>query len=487
MKLKQFAEWSTAEINDLPDSSFAYVESGGTKDKDGKTTPRSKRHLPYKDKDGKVDMPHVRNALARLDQTQIPDSAKAGIKSKLQALLEKEASEMLIGVFPLQFEEAHKGAENQDIPDTIHLVPIGSWDHDLYGPIILAGSDIKEFVKNFDDGIRKGVPITAGHEGFQELPAVGWITRVEARDTGLWGMVQWNDSGKSLLSDRAFKFFSPEFYQEYADPETHKVYKNVLVGGALTKSPYFKELEAVIASEPKLKKLFSTMNLNELLAKQPEELSDAEKAFLKENEATLTDEQKTAFSSVLEVKAETEEEKAAREEKEVGDANEAAGLNRDGSEKTKVEASENKMVQISASELSALRSKANDGASAFAELKKAKLDTATNAMVFSETNKTGKFLPKSATTVRAFMESLSDSQREKFTALMAELPKTDLFSEKGVNAQIAEGTAQAEVEAKVNAKITASGGKMKYSEALRLVFSENDGLGKRYDEEVSSK
>ena len=78
------AVWSTAFIDDLPDSSFAYVAPGG-KEEDGKTEPRSLRHLPFKDGDGKVDAPHVRNALARLDQTDIPESAKAEAKKKLES------------------------------------------------------------------------------------------------------------------------------------------------------------------------------------------------------------------------------------------------------------------------------------------------------------------------------------------------------------------------------------------------------------------
>jgi hypothetical protein len=78
------AVWSTAFVNNLPDSSFAYVEPGD-KDGEGKTVPRSKRHLPYKDKSGKVDPAHVRNALARLTQTNIPASAKASAKRKLLA------------------------------------------------------------------------------------------------------------------------------------------------------------------------------------------------------------------------------------------------------------------------------------------------------------------------------------------------------------------------------------------------------------------
>lgn len=79
------AVWSTAKQNDLPDSSFAYVAPGGKKDSEGKTTPRSLRYLPYKDADGAVDAAHVRNALARLDQANIPASAKASAKKKLVA------------------------------------------------------------------------------------------------------------------------------------------------------------------------------------------------------------------------------------------------------------------------------------------------------------------------------------------------------------------------------------------------------------------
>ncbi len=66
-------------INDLPDSSFAYVEPGGEKDEGGKTVPRSKRHFPIKDKDGNCDPAHVRNALARLSQSEFGEKAKPAV------------------------------------------------------------------------------------------------------------------------------------------------------------------------------------------------------------------------------------------------------------------------------------------------------------------------------------------------------------------------------------------------------------------------
>lgn len=92
--LKMHAVLSGADKNDLPDSAFAYIEPGGKKDAEGKTVPRSKRHLPYKNAQGQIDLPHVRNALARLSNTQIPDSVKGGIRAMLQRHLAAQHTEV---------------------------------------------------------------------------------------------------------------------------------------------------------------------------------------------------------------------------------------------------------------------------------------------------------------------------------------------------------------------------------------------------------
>jgi len=72
------ANLSSKEKNNLPDSDFAYISPGGHKDSEGKTTPRSLRHLPI------PDAAHVRNALARLDQTDIPPAAKKEALAKIK-------------------------------------------------------------------------------------------------------------------------------------------------------------------------------------------------------------------------------------------------------------------------------------------------------------------------------------------------------------------------------------------------------------------
>lgn len=69
------AELSSAAVNDLPDSVFAYVEPGGMKDAQGRTTPRSKRHFPIHDE------AHARNALSLASQSPFGKHAMPKIMS----------------------------------------------------------------------------------------------------------------------------------------------------------------------------------------------------------------------------------------------------------------------------------------------------------------------------------------------------------------------------------------------------------------------
>lgn len=52
--------WTPRYVDSLPDSAFASIER----------TPRGKklRHLPHHDRRGRVDLPHVRDALNRFPQ-----------------------------------------------------------------------------------------------------------------------------------------------------------------------------------------------------------------------------------------------------------------------------------------------------------------------------------------------------------------------------------------------------------------------------------
>ncbi|OJW18784.1 MAG: hypothetical protein BGO51_15550 [Rhodospirillales bacterium 69-11] len=396
--------------------------------------------------------------------------------------------------FPIQlFSDAGAGVA---IPDEIHIVPTGKWDHPVYGEMEITSADVSQFVTNFKAGVRRDIPITAGHDNGMsggELPAIGWFKELIDRGVnGLWAFVEWTAEGKGLLSDGAFKYFSPEFYETYADPETGEKYDNVLVGGALTNKPYFKELSPVVAfSEPSIMKQFNsqTMNLNDIVAKKPEDLSADEKAFLVEHKGELTDEQKATFESVIPAEGgQGEGGEGAGDGAGNGDGNDEGGAG-DG-----VQASEKgkkgKQILMSEAEAAALREMANKGAKAFAEVEKMKLAAEVDKLVFSESNKDGRVLPKQKDAVVTLMLSLSEKQRDQFRNIVNNLPKAVLSFD-----EIGDGGAQGgtdvtgvakEVEDAVQGAIKASEGKLTYSAALAKVYSEKPDLKKRYEEALSA-
>jgi len=53
-KMKE-AEWDTEYINNLADNAFAVISAGGEKDAQGKTVPRTLRHLPHHNAQGDLD------------------------------------------------------------------------------------------------------------------------------------------------------------------------------------------------------------------------------------------------------------------------------------------------------------------------------------------------------------------------------------------------------------------------------------------------
>ena len=79
----QEAEWTNEYINDLPDDAFAVTSKGGQMDDKGKTTPRTLRHLPHHNAEGRLNLPHLRNVLARLTQADLNPEEQAEAKRHL--------------------------------------------------------------------------------------------------------------------------------------------------------------------------------------------------------------------------------------------------------------------------------------------------------------------------------------------------------------------------------------------------------------------
>jgi len=104
------AEWTAEYVNNLDDDCFAYIEPGGEKDEQGKTTPRSLRHFPYKDAQGNLSADHVRNGLARLGQ-ELGDWATADAKAQIKKKLCAAAKELEIESEVCELEECKETIE----------------------------------------------------------------------------------------------------------------------------------------------------------------------------------------------------------------------------------------------------------------------------------------------------------------------------------------------------------------------------------------
>ena len=109
--IEKAAKWTRKYINDLPDGAFAIIEPAYTS---GKAEDKNARHLPHHDAsvsssekptpngavDKKsIDLPHLRNALARVNQIKpVTDSiSKEDLVKKASAHLDKHAKALGLG------------------------------------------------------------------------------------------------------------------------------------------------------------------------------------------------------------------------------------------------------------------------------------------------------------------------------------------------------------------------------------------------------
>lgn len=160
------ATWDAAYINNLPDSAFLYIEPGGQKDDEGKTTPRSLRHFPVKDAQGNVDMPHLRNAMSRIPQSNLSDAVKAKCTQKAQDMMDSMDSGMSGGRAIPEGEFEVRGTD---------LWPDADFALRMPGD----GRTLEGYAAIFD---KPSMPIPGGPRGaFTEIIRQGAFTRTLSR------------------------------------------------------------------------------------------------------------------------------------------------------------------------------------------------------------------------------------------------------------------------------------------------------------------
>jgi len=461
------AQLDTKQRDNLDDSDFAYIDKNGDK------------HLPIH------DAAHVRNALARFNQTHF-DSPED--KTKAMSKIKSKAKELGVKVSAMEYtwdklshdHKAYiyplteiKAGENGQLPPKIQILPIGKWDTVPYDTLEITASDCEEMIKNFADKVRAGdsLPIDVDHDGKQ---AAGWMTALELQADGLWASVEWTDLGKLLLGEKRYKFFSPEFNPDYTDPENkHKKLTNVLIGGGLVNRPLFKELKPLVANDHLTEKrtgimlFIEHMDLKELKKRKTagESLTADEEAYVKANDKA--DEEKEAEIKAKAKKADEEKAESEAEKKKEEEAKKAK---------------EPQMRSISAAEYDALKKMADRGVEAADKLEAKEINEKVTSWMFSETG--GKFAPAIKEDLVSFYKTLDETQRKTFGELVDKMPEQKaLFNEYG-SAEVLTPGKKADIltvrAREIMEKTKGDKKPMKFSEAMKQAVRENPELGETY-------
>lgn len=116
-------------------------------------------------------------------------------------------------ILALQSELPH--AAGDGVPDWVHLLPATSGlvqTNDSRGPYNVASAE-QIIAASF--ATRNKLVIDENHatdlaapKGLP-APARGWIVEMQARESGIWGRVEWTKTGRALLEERAFSGLSP--------------------------------------------------------------------------------------------------------------------------------------------------------------------------------------------------------------------------------------------------------------------------------------
>jgi len=143
------------------------------------------------------------------------------------------------------------GATFDDVTRTtwIQALPLGTYDHPVYGTIEATPEKVQTMAMNVNNGVRETeLDIDYDHKA-QDGKAAGWIKQAQARDNGLWVLVEWTKKAYKAIKDKEYRYFSPEMVDEWQHPKTKAVHKHVLFGGGITNRPFLKDILPLNMSE----------------------------------------------------------------------------------------------------------------------------------------------------------------------------------------------------------------------------------------------
>lgn len=145
----------------------------------------------------------------------------------------------------LKFDEG----DDSTMTSTFMAMPYGKYKHPVYGEIEFNLEKAQMAANHVNGGSRgQDLDIDYDHKAYSG-EAAGWVKAAEARSNGLFLTVSWTKKAWQAIKDKAYRYFSPEFADEWQHPKTGEVHKNILFGGGITNRPFLKDILPLNMSE----------------------------------------------------------------------------------------------------------------------------------------------------------------------------------------------------------------------------------------------
>jgi len=201
---------------------------------------------------------------------------------------------------------------DETLPAIIEIAKVIEGHHARFGDVKITEEDLMSFKRNFDDKVT-GVDLMIDYKHDAD-EAAGWFRSVYMSfdNQTLLGEIKWTPKGAQALSDKEFRYFSPEFHKNFQHPHTNEIHGPTLLGGALVNRPFLR-MEAIVAMSDK------NNNKDEVISMETIKLSDHNaKMAEKENELTKVKlSEQTAINTIAGIKGENT--KLSDENKELKD------------------------------------------------------------------------------------------------------------------------------------------------------------------------
>lgn len=188
----------------------------------------------------------------QLDESEFVDNTfkTIEIRSGVEAIVGVLKQATVGGLFAFSLRNEKSIKLNSDLPHVIEIAKVVKGYHPSYGIVEITTDMLKSFVKNFDAGAY-GVDLSIDYD-HETREAAGWVRGLflDYDEQVLLAEVKWTPKGVLSLSDREFRYFSPEFTENYVHPHTGVEHGPTLLGGALVNRPFLK-MDAIIGLKDK--------------------------------------------------------------------------------------------------------------------------------------------------------------------------------------------------------------------------------------------